>query len=157
MCVVIVVFRARGEKGGCTLFELLCSLTLAVCLSRGATPWFLDINELDLPSTMKIHIDNDDISKFTVDFVPVEGMWRNGKFTFKFEVPVKDYPHKPPVAVCLTKVRLGGFFPPPPPSYTASCFLFSRARDRKLTMHTSMSFFRKGLPSEHQQRRQNLP
>jgi len=63
-----------------------------------------DINELYLPSTMKVSFDNDDISKFTVDFTPNEGYWKGGLFQFRFEVPLKDYPHKPPSIICLTQV-----------------------------------------------------
>eukprot|EP00188_Purpureofilum_apyrenoidigerum_P002283 Plantae.Rhodophyta-Purpureofilum_apyrenoidigerum.ctg24001.p1 GENE.Plantae.Rhodophyta-Purpureofilum_apyrenoidigerum.ctg24001~~Plantae.Rhodophyta-Purpureofilum_apyrenoidigerum.ctg24001.p1 ORF type:complete len:185 (-),score=26.87 Plantae.Rhodophyta-Purpureofilum_apyrenoidigerum.ctg24001:272-826(-) len=63
-----------------------------------------DVNELYLPSTMKVRFDPDDISKFSVEFTPNEGYWKGGLFQFRFDVPLKDYPHKPPSVLCLTQV-----------------------------------------------------
>uniref|UniRef100_A0A7S3E664 NEDD8 carrier protein n=2 Tax=Rhodosorus marinus TaxID=101924 RepID=A0A7S3E664_9RHOD len=63
-----------------------------------------DFEELDLPRTMKMNMNPDDISTFTVDLVPAEGPWRGGLFVFKFTVNTMSYPHEPPVALCLTQV-----------------------------------------------------
>lgn len=39
---------------------------------------------------------------FTVDIEPDEGIYKNGRFSFKFEVP-QTYPHEPPKLNCLPK------------------------------------------------------
>ncbi len=56
----------------------------------------LDLSELDLGLTMKIHMpDPDDILNFTLTIEPDEGMYKGGRFVFDFKIN-QNFPHEPP-------------------------------------------------------------
>lgn len=63
-----------------------------------------DLDELSLPSTMTTEFpDPDDILNFTLYIEPDEGMYKGGRFTFKFDVG-KSYPHEAPKIRCQEKI-----------------------------------------------------
>jgi len=65
---------------------------------------FLDMTELDLPSTMKIEYpDENDQLNFFLIINPDEGMYKNGSFRFNFAIN-QNFPHDPPKVKCTQKI-----------------------------------------------------
>lgn len=63
-----------------------------------------DLSELSLGSTMSTHFpDPDDILNFILTIEPDEGMYRDGRFTFKFHINA-NFPHDPPKVECQQKI-----------------------------------------------------
>lgn len=63
-----------------------------------------DLDELSLPPTMKTEFpDPDDILNFVLTIQPDEGMYKGGRFTFKFEIG-PNFPHEPPKVRCQEKI-----------------------------------------------------
>lgn len=63
-----------------------------------------DLDELSLPNTMETEFpDPDNILNFILTIKPDEGMYKGGKFTFKFEVG-QNFPHEPPKVQCQEKI-----------------------------------------------------
>merc|ERR1712156_23777 len=63
-----------------------------------------DINELELPKTCRTEFpDPDDLLNFRLIIAPDEGFYRNGRFSFNFEIG-PSYPHEPPKVKCVTKI-----------------------------------------------------
>lgn len=63
-----------------------------------------DLDELSLPNTMSTEFPNpDNILNFILTIKPDEGMYKGGKFTFKFEVG-QNFPHEPPKVQCQEKI-----------------------------------------------------
>lgn len=61
-----------------------------------------DVNELDIPSSIKITFpDPDDLMCFDLTLSPEEGYYKAGAFNFTITVP-EDYPHKAPKVKCST-------------------------------------------------------
>lgn len=63
-----------------------------------------DLSELSLGSTMKLDFpDPDDILNFVLTIEPDEGMYRDGRFTFDFNIN-PNFPHDPPKVQCQQKI-----------------------------------------------------
>ncbi|KAL3424602.1 ubiquitin-conjugating enzyme [Phlyctema vagabunda] len=63
-----------------------------------------DVTELSLPSTMKTEFpDEDDLLNFFLTIEPDEGMYKGGRFQFKFEIS-QDFPHQAPKVKCTQKI-----------------------------------------------------
>lgn len=63
-----------------------------------------DVNELDVPASMKVSFpDPDNLMHMTLVLKPTEGYYVSGSFDFNIKIP-EDYPHKPPKVHCDTKV-----------------------------------------------------
>lgn len=60
--------------------------------------------ELDAITGAKLIIpDPSNIQNFTIRIIPVEGIWRGGKFDFEFTVP-DDFPYDRPRVKCATRI-----------------------------------------------------
>ena len=63
-----------------------------------------DVNELDIPSSIRVEFPNpDDLMHFNITLAPEEGFYIGGAFQFSITVP-EDYPHKPPKVKCITPI-----------------------------------------------------
>lgn len=64
-----------------------------------------ELTELSLPSNISIHFPegNNKIMHFEVTIKPEEGLYRNGQFIFKINIP-DTYPYDAPKVLCTTKV-----------------------------------------------------
>ncbi|KAL7006750.1 NEDD8-conjugating protein ubc12 [Cystobasidiomycetes sp. EMM_F5] len=62
-----------------------------------------DMTELDLPSTMKIISNMENLLNFELIITPDEGMYRGGAFKFTFVIG-SNYPHEPPKVKCTQKI-----------------------------------------------------
>ncbi|KAF8950365.1 NEDD8-conjugating protein ubc12 [Entomortierella lignicola] len=63
-----------------------------------------DLNELDLPKTMKMSFPSpEDLLNFELDISPDEGFYAGGTFKFSFSVN-GNYPHDAPSVKCLQKI-----------------------------------------------------
>lgn len=64
----------------------------------------LDLSELSLGSTMSTDFpEPDDILNFVLTIEPDEGMYRQAKFTFDFNIN-QNFPHDPPKVRCREKI-----------------------------------------------------
>ncbi|XP_064635539.1 NEDD8-conjugating enzyme Ubc12-like [Lineus longissimus] len=63
-----------------------------------------DLAELTLPKTCQTEFhDPDDLLNFKLIICPDEGIYRNGRFVFSFNVG-QGYPHEPPKVKCDTRI-----------------------------------------------------
>ncbi|KAJ5074857.1 nedd8-conjugating enzyme ubc12 [Anaeramoeba ignava] len=63
-----------------------------------------DLDALELPPSTKIEYpDKDDILNFKIIMTPREGIYKDGTFTFTFQIST-EYPHQVPKVHCDTKI-----------------------------------------------------
>lgn len=63
-----------------------------------------DLNSLELPPNMSVEFPNpNDLMKFTLHYKPETGFYKNGNFSFAFEVG-ENYPIDPPKVRLLQKI-----------------------------------------------------
>lgn len=71
---------------------------------RGLTSTCADLSELSLGTTMETVFENpDDILNFVLKIEPDEGMYKQGQFTFDFNIN-QNFPHDPPKVRCREKI-----------------------------------------------------
>lgn len=64
----------------------------------------LNIDKLSGGQALIIDWSDDDLSTFEVEIAPTGGLYRGGKFKFKFEVCIDTYPSVVPTVICTTPI-----------------------------------------------------
>ena len=63
-----------------------------------------DLDALKIPKFAKLTLpDKTNLLELMLEIKPLEGLYKNGKFKFKIEIPA-TYPHKAPKVTCTQKI-----------------------------------------------------